>query len=162
MTTLDVVSPKKKPEPSAEELAARELVRLAKEQGLSLTGPDGLLKRLTKTVLETALNEEMTEHLGYEKRDPAGVGTGNVRNGTRAKTVLTGHSGAVEIDVPRDRAGTFEPQIVRKRQRRLSDIDQLVLSLTARGLTTGEISAHFAEIGTVQITADRPTKGETP
>ena len=71
-------------------------MRLAQEQGLSLTGPDGLLKQLTKTVLETALNEEMTEHLGYEKHDPAGAGTGNIRNGTRAKTVLTettGHGG---------------------------------------------------------------------
>lgn len=70
MTTLDVVSPKKKPEPSAEELAARELVRLAKEQGLSLTGPDGLLKQFTKSVLETALNEEMTEHLGLRRTVP--------------------------------------------------------------------------------------------
>ena len=68
-------------------------MRLAKEQGLSLTGPDGLLKQLTKTVLETALNEEMTEHLGYEKHDPAGAGTGNIRNGTRAKTVLTEATG---------------------------------------------------------------------
>ena len=89
-------------------------MRLAKEQGLSLTGPDGLLKQLTKTVLETALNEEMTEHLGYEKHDPAGAGTGNIRNGTRAKTVLTETTGTVEIDVPRDRAGTFEPQIVQE------------------------------------------------
>src|ERR1700710_722472 len=109
MTTLDVV-PKNKPEPSAEETAARELVRLAREQGLSLTGPDGLLKQFTKTVVETALNEEMTEHLGHDKHAPAGAG-GNVRNGTRAKTVLTEASGQVEIDVPRDRAGTFEPQI---------------------------------------------------
>ena len=82
---------KKAAEQSAEQQAAVELVRLAQEQGLSLTGPDGLLKQLTKTVLETALNEEMTEHLGYEKHDPAGVGTGNIRNGTRAKTVLTEH-----------------------------------------------------------------------
>ena len=67
---------------------------MAREQGLSLTGPDGLLKQLTKTVIETALNEEMTEHLGYEKHDPAGAGTGNVRNGTRAKTVLTEATGA--------------------------------------------------------------------
>ena len=75
--TLDDVTPKKKPaEPSAEQQAAAELVRLAKEQGLSLTGPDGLLKQLTKTVLETALNEELTEHLGYEKHDPAGAGVG--------------------------------------------------------------------------------------
>ncbi|HET6915546.1 MAG TPA: IS256 family transposase [Acidimicrobiales bacterium] len=143
--TLNDVA-KKKAEPSAEEQAAAELVRLAKEQGLSLTGPDGLLKQLTKTVLETSLNEEMTEHLGYEKHDSAGAGTGNIRNGTRSKTVLTEHSGAVEIDVPRDRQGTFTPQIVKKRQRRLSGVDEVVLSLYAKGLTTGEISAHFAEI----------------
>ncbi|WP_435830890.1 IS256 family transposase [Polymorphospora rubra] len=122
------------------------MVRAAKEQGLSLTGPDGLLKQLTKTVLETALNEEMTEHLGYEKHEAAGAGSGNVRNGTRSKTVLTEANGAVRIDVPRDRAGTFEPRIVRKRQRRLSGVDEVVLSLYAKGLTTGEISAHFAEI----------------
>jgi putative transposase len=145
-TLNDVTSRKRKPDPSAEELAAAELVRLAKEQGLSLTGPDGLLKQLTKTVLETALNEEMTEHLGYGKHEVAGAGGGNVRNGSRAKTVLTDASGHVQIDVPRDRAGTFEPQIVRKRQRRLSGVDEVVLSLYAKGLTTGEISAHFAEI----------------
>ena len=146
MTTLDGVTKKKPAEQSAEQQAAVELVRLAQEQGLSLTGPDGLLKQLTKTVLETALNEEMTEHLGYEKHDPPGAGTGNIRNGTRAKTVLTDTTGAVEIDVPRDRAATFEPQIVKKRQRRLSGVDEVVLSLYAKGLTTGEISAHFAEI----------------
>ena len=129
---------------SAELQAARELVRLAKEQGLSLTGPDGLLKQLTKTVLETALDEELTEHLGHAKHAPAE--SGNVRNGTRSKSVLTEASGHVEIDVPRDRAGTFEPRIVRKRQRRLSGVDEIVLSLYAKGLNTGEISAHFAEI----------------
>src|SRR6266487_6894529 len=144
--TLPDVAAKKKQEPTAEEQAAAELVRQAREQGLSLTGPDGLLKQLTKTVIETALNEEMTEHLGYEKHDPAGAGTGNIRNGTRSKTVLTEHSGPVEIEVPRDRASSFEPQIVRKRQRRLNGVDEIVLSLYAKGLTTGEISAHFAEI----------------
>jgi transposase-like protein len=146
MTTLDDVAKKKATEPSAEQQAAVELVRLAQEQGLSLTGPDGLLKQLTKAVLETALNEEMTEHLGYEKHDPPAAGTDNIRNGTRAKTVLTDTTGAVELDVPRDRGGTFEPQIVKKRQRRLSGVDEVVLSLYAKGLTTGEISAHFAEI----------------
>jgi putative transposase len=80
--TLPDVAAKKRAEQSAEQQAAAELVRLAKEQGLSLTGPDGLLKQLTKTVIETALNEEMTEHLWYEKHDPTGAGTGNVRNGT--------------------------------------------------------------------------------
>ena len=134
--TLDTMTKKKEPaEEPAELAAARELVRQAKEQGLSLTGPDGLLKQLTKTVLEAALDEELTEHLGHERRAPASGD--NVRNGSRSKTVLTEASGHIEIDVPRDRAGTFEPQIVRKRQRRLDGIDQIVLSLTARGLTTG-------------------------
>ena len=145
--TLDGVTKKKpKPEPTAEQKLAEELVARAREQGVSLTGPDGLLKQLTKTVLETALNQELTEHLGHDKHDAAGNEAGNVRNGTRSKTVLTEASGGVGIEVPRDRAGTFEPQIVRKRQRRLTGVDQMVLSLYAKGLTTGEISAHFAEI----------------
>jgi transposase-like protein len=144
--TLPDVAARKKQERTPEQQVAAELVRQAKERGLSLTGPDGLLKQLTKTVIESALAEEMTEHLGYEKHDPAGAGTGNIRNGTRGKTVLTEASGPVEIEVPRDRAGTFEPQIVKKRQRRLEGVDQVVISLYAKGLTTGEISAHFAEI----------------
>jgi putative transposase len=142
--TLDGVTKRKPAALSAEQQAAAELVRLAREQGLSLTGPDGLLKQLTKSVLETALNEEMTEHLGHARHgQPV---SDNVRNGTRAKSVLTENTGPVEIDVPRDRAGTFTPQIVRKRQRRLGGVDEVVLSLYAKGLTTGEISAHFAEI----------------
>ena len=144
--TLQGMAAKKKQEQSPEQLAAAELVRQARERGESLTGPDGLLKQLTKTVVETALDEEMTEHLGYEKHDPAGAGSGNIRNGTRAKSVLTEATGQVDIEVPRDRASTFEPQIVKKRQRRLSGVDEIVLSLYAKGLTTGEISAHFAEI----------------
>jgi putative transposase len=147
MTTLEIVPKKSKPEASAEELAAKELVRLAREQGLSLTGPDGLLKQFTKSVLETALNEEMTEHLGHEKHRAAGDrDSTNIRNGTRPKTVLTEATGQVEIEVPRDRDGSFEPQIVKKRQRRLTGVDEIVLSLYAKGLTSGEISAHFAEI----------------
>jgi transposase-like protein len=144
--TLDDVTKKSKREPTAEEKVAEELVARAREQGLSLTGPDGLLKQLTKTVLETALNQELAEHLGHDKHGLAGNETGNVRNGTRAKTVLTEATGQVGIEVPRDREGTFEPQIVKKRQRRLSGVDEMVLSLYAKGLTTGEISAHFAEI----------------
>jgi putative transposase len=135
--TLDDVAKKNLADQSAEQRAAVELVCMAKEQGLSLTGPDGLLKQLTKTVLEAALNEEMTEHLGYEKHVPAGAGTGNGGNGTRVKSVLTEASGQVQIEVPRDRAGTFEAQIVRKRQRRLSGVDEVVLSLYAKGLTDG-------------------------
>jgi putative transposase len=123
--TLNDVTKKKPAAESAEQQAARELVRRAREQGLSLTGPDGLLKQLTKTVLETALNEEMTEHLGHEKHSPPTGETGNIRNGTRGKTVLTESTGQVEIEVPRDRAGTFDPQIVRKRQRRLTGVDEM-------------------------------------
>ena len=112
-----------------------------------MTGPDGLLKQFTKSVLETALNEEVTEHLGHEKhRAPEERDSTNVRKGTRLKTVLTEATGQVEIDVPRDRDGSFEPQIVKKRQRRLTVADEIVLSFYAKGLTTGEISAHFAEI----------------
>jgi putative transposase len=121
MTTLTDVTSKKKSDPSAEESAARELVRLAREQGLSLTGPDGLLKQFTRSVLETALNEEMTEHLGHEKhRAPEERDSTNIRNGTRPKTVLTEATGQVEIEVPRDRDGSFEPQIIKKRQHRLT------------------------------------------
>ncbi|WP_410628501.1 IS256 family transposase, partial [Amycolatopsis sp. cmx-8-4] len=115
--------------------------------GLALTGPDGLLKLFTKNVLETALNEEMTEHLGHEKHQAeSGRESTNVRNGTRSKTVISDAAGEVGIDVPRDRESTFEPQIVKKRQRRLTEVDEIVLSLYAKGMTTGDISAHFAEI----------------
>jgi putative transposase len=144
--TLNDVSKKIKQEPTAEQLAAEELVRRAREQGLSLTGPDGLLRQLTKTVLETALNQELTEHLGHDKHGVVVGESGNIRNGSRPKTVLTEASGQVQIEVPRDRDGSFEPQIVRKRQRRLTGVDEIVLSLYARGLTTGEISAHFEQI----------------
>jgi transposase-like protein len=144
--TLEDVTKKTRREPTAEERAAEEMVRRAREQGLSLTGPDGLLKQLTKTVLETALNQELTEHLGHEKHGSPDPDSGNIRNGTRAKTVLTESTGQVQVQVPRDRDGSFEPQIVKKRQRRLTGVDEIVLSLYAKGLTTGEISAHFEEI----------------
>lgn len=132
---------------SPEQAAAAEMVAIARQNGLDLTGPDGLLKLFTKNVLETALNEEMTEHLGHEKnRVDAGRDSTNVRNGSRTKTVISDAVGEIEISVPRDREGSFQPQIVRKRQRRLGSVDEVVLSLYAKGLTTGEISAHFTEI----------------
>jgi putative transposase len=130
------------------------MVRSAKERGLDITGPDGLLKLLTKTVLETALEEEMTEHLGYEKHDPAGRDEENSRNGVRAKTVMSEAAGDVTIEVPRDRDGWFTPMIVKKRQRRLGDVDKIVLSLYGKGMTTGEISAHFAEIYGVSVSKE--------
>jgi putative transposase len=119
---------------------AQDLVDRARSEGVDLTGPGGLLTGLTKQVPETALETELAEHLGYDKHDPAGRNRENSRNGTRSKTVLT-EIGPVEIDVPRDRDGSFEPVIVKKRQRRPSGIDNAVLALTARGLTTGEVEA---------------------
>ena len=105
--TLEAVPNSENLRDLSEAEAARELVRMAREQGLALTGPDGLLKQLTKTVIETALDEEMTEHLGYEKHDAVANGTGNCRNGARAKTVLTETTGPVEIEVPRDHVDAF-------------------------------------------------------
>src|SRR5881227_3566626 len=114
--TVDAAAVPKKNKPADEgvdaELVAR-LVEQARTAGLQLTGEGGLLQQLTKRVIEAALDGEITDHLGYEKHDPAGKDGGNSRNGTRAKTVLT-DVGPVEISVPRDREGSFEPQIVRK------------------------------------------------
>jgi transposase-like protein len=150
--TSGIVSPRKKPGAerprlSPEQAAAAAMIAEARQRGLALTGPDGLLKLFTKNVLETALNEELTEHLGHEKNQ-AGQGreSTNVRNGARPKTVVSDAVGEVSIEVPRDREGTFEPKIVKKRQRRFTEVDKIVLSLYSKGLTTGEISAHFAEI----------------
>lgn len=120
-----------------------QLVDRAKADGIKLTGQDGLLQQLTKRILESALEGEITDHLGHEKHEKAG--SGNTRNGTRSKTVVT-EVGPVVLEVPRDREGSFEPQIVKKRQRRLTGVDEMVLSLSARGLTHGEISAHLAEV----------------
>src|SRR3954471_7053971 len=142
-------TPATTPEGVNAELVGR-LVEQARAAGLQLTGEGGLLQQLTKRVIEAALDGEITDHLGYEKHDPAGKDGGNSRNGSRAKTVLT-DVGPVEITVPRDRDGSFEPQIVKKRQRRLSGGEDMVLSLSAKGLTTGEISAHLAEVYGAQV-----------
>ena len=157
--TLVGVSPpkefRKAVSPDEQELAAaRELVKAARARGVALTGPDGLLKAITKTVLESALEEEMSEHVGYDKHAVQGRNGGNFRNGTRSKTVLTEAAGEVSVEVPRDRAGTFEPVVVKKRQRRLSDVDAVAISLYAKGLTTGEISAHFAEVYGASVSKD--------
>ena len=107
---------------AVDEQLAAHLVEQARSEGISLVGPDGLLQRLTKLVLEGALEGELTDHLGYEHGDPVGRNGGNSRNGTRAKTVLT-EVGPVDLDVPRDRDASFQPKIVRKRQRRLTGMD---------------------------------------
>src|SRR5215813_1711788 len=130
---------------AADEQLLRELTERARTGGLKLTGEGGLLGKLTKMVVEGALEGELDDHLGYGKHDPAGRDGGNSRNGRRAKTVLT-DTGPVEISMPRDRDASFEPKIVAKRQRRLTGVEEIVISLSAKGLTHGEISAHLAEV----------------
>jgi putative transposase len=115
-----------------------------------ILGEEGLLKQFSKAVLERALGAELTEHLGYEKHDPAGYGKGNARNGTTEKT-LKGKSGEVTIEVPRDRNGTFEPQIVKKHQTRFDGFDEKILSMYARGMTTRDIQGHLQEIYGVEV-----------
>ena len=130
---------------AADKQLLAELAGRARAAGLKLTGEGGLLGRLTKMVIEGALEGELDDHLGYAKNDPAGRNGGNSRNGYRGKTVLT-EAGPVDLSVPRDRDSTFEPKIVAKRQRRLTGVEDLVISLSAKGLTHGEIAAHLAEV----------------
>lgn len=148
---------KNQPDPEAETAAARwladaldpsaidALLADAKAAGTPIDGVDGLLNQMTKAVLERALQAEMTHHLGYDRDDPAGHGTGNSRNGSSSKTVST-TNGPVTISVPRDRNGDFEPRIVPKRARRVGQIDELVLSCYARGMSTRDIEAHLLEV----------------
>src|SRR6201987_198846 len=130
---------------AADEQLVRELTERARTGGLKLTGEGGLLGKLTKMVVEGAVEGELDDHLGYAKHDPEGRDGGNSRNGYRGKTVLT-DTGPVEISVPRDRDSSFEPKIVAKRQRRLTGVDDMVISLSAKGLRHGEISAHLLEV----------------
>ena len=115
-----------------------------------IIGENGLLKRFVKAVLERAMNAELTHHLGYEKHDPAGYKSGNSRNGASSKTIK-GEFGELEIDVARDRAGTFEPQILPKHQTRFNGFDDKIVSMYARGMTTREIEGHIKEIYGVEV-----------
>lgn len=130
--------------PVVDRALVAQLVGDAQRQGISVDGEGGLLAELTRLVLESALEGEITDHLGYDKHEKGASTDGNARNGTRPKTVLT-KAGPVTIEVPRDRTGTFEPKIVAKRQRRLGSIEDIVLSLSARGMTHGDIAAHLAD-----------------
>ena len=115
-----------------------------------LIGENGLLKQLTKQLLERAMAAELTEHVGYEKHDAAGDNSGNSRNGKSAKT-LKGSFGTMPLEVPRDRNGTFEPQIIEKHQTRFTGFDENIISLYARGLSTREIQQHLEEIYHVEV-----------
>ena len=122
-----------------------------------MLGQDGLLAELKKALMERALGAELTDHVGYEKGDPVGRGTGNSRNGTSSKTVIT-DSGAVELSVPRDRAGSFEPKLVAKGQTRLPGFDDKVISMYARGMTVREIRGHLEELYGIGVSADLISK----
>ena len=138
-------------EPVIDAALAEELVERARSQGIELLGEHGLLRQMTKAVLERGLAEELTEHLGYEPHERAGAV--NARNGTTPKRLVT-EAGTVDLDVPRDRAGTFEPQLVRKGQRRLDGIDKIVIGLYARGMTVRDIRAHLVEVYDVEVSPD--------
>ena len=140
-------------QPGISDARLKELVEQARAEGLQLTGDGGLLSKLTKLVVESALEGEMDDHLGYGKSDPAGRGSGNSRNGRRTKNVLTegrpGRTRGAPVTPPPPpppRDSSFEPKIVAKRQRRLSGVEDMVISLSSKGLTTGEIAAHLAEV----------------
>jgi transposase-like protein len=154
---VDTITPAVSDPSVVDGLDLRELIGKARAEGVPLAGPDGLLSQITKTVLETALNAEMAEHLGYEKGDPAGQGSGNQRNGRSHETVHT-DVGSVRIDVPRDRNGEFEPRIVPKHARRVEGFDDSIISLYAKGLTTGEIQKHLSEIYDVDVSRELISK----
>lgn len=128
------------------------LVGAAEDLGEGRHGVEELLSRMTKAVLERAMETELTEHLGYESGDPAGHGTGNSRNGKTTKSVQT-LQGPVQITVPRDRNGSFEPVIVPKRARRLGKVEDMILSLYARGMSTRDIGSHLDEIYGARVSA---------
>src|SRR5215510_8406387 len=139
MTTTSTITP---------ELLDQLLANYKKPE--DLTGEDGLFKQLKKALIERALGAELTEHLGYEKGDPAGRGSGNNRNGSSAKTILTEDGDQLRLEaagpVPRDRAGSFEPQLIAKGQTHFDGFDDKILSLYARGMTVREIQGHLAEL----------------
>ena len=118
-----------------------------------IVGPDGLLQRLTKRLVERAMAAELSEHLGYAHGQAPPGGVGNARNGTTAKTIHTGH-GSVRIAQPRDRGGSFEPQIVPKHKRRFDGFDDKIIALYGRGMSVRDIQAHLAEIYGVEVGHD--------
>src|SRR2546430_9070636 len=141
------MSPKEIPDEVIDQLLA------GREGPEAITGPDGLLKQLTKRVVERAASAELSEHLGYELGEEPPEGHSNRRNGLSAKTLITDH-GPVEVELPRDREGSFEPQIVPKHQRRFAGFDDKIISMYARGMTTREISKHLEEIYGVEVGRD--------
>jgi len=156
MTTTDSETPTV-PKPVIDEATLDRLMAQVETEGLELLGPDGVLTDLTSRIMNRALEVEMTDHLGYEQGDPAGAGSGNNRNGTSAKTVLT-DAGAVPVRVPRDRNGEFEPRLVPKHARRLEGFNDIVLSLVSRGMTTRDVRSHLADAYKVEVSPELISK----
>ena len=136
---------------------ADRLIEQARAQGVELLGEGGLLKQMTKAILERSLAVELTEHVGYEHGDPAGAGSGNSRNGSTPKRLAT-EAGHLDLNVPRDRNATFDPQTVRKGQRRLDGVDKLVMGLYARGMTVRDIQAQLRETFDLDVSPDLISK----
>jgi putative transposase len=150
-TTQSVVKP------LIDDSALDRLMAQIDADGLELLGPDGILTELTSRIMNRAMQAELTDHLGYEAGDPAGRGSGNNRNGTSPKTVLT-DAGAIPVSVPRDRNGEFEPQLIPKHQRRLNGFNDIIISLVARGMSTRDVQAHIADAYQVDISPELVSK----
>ena len=144
-------------EPLIDEATLDRLMAQVEAEGLELLGPDGVLTELTSRIMNRAMEAELTDHLGYEHGDLAGYGSGNNRNGTSPKTVLT-DAGAVPVKVPRDRNGEFEPKLVPKHVRRLEGFNDIVLSLVSRGMTTRDVQAHLGAVCSVDISPELISK----
>jgi len=143
--------------PLVDEETLDRLMAQVESEGLELLGPDGVLTELTSRIMNRAMEAEMADHLGYEVGDPAGYGSGNNRNGTSAKMVLT-DAGAIPVKVPRDRNGEFEPKLVPKHARRLEGFNDIVLSLISRGMTTRDVQAHLAGAYKVDVSPELISK----
>jgi putative transposase len=150
MTTTDGEKMSGAVRPVIDDELVDRLMAQVDAEGLELLGPEGVLTELTSRILSRGLDVEMTDHLGYERGDPAGWGSGNNRNGSYPKTVQT-DAGTVPVEMPRDRNATFEPQLVPKHQRRLSGFNELVISLVARGMTVRDTQAHLEEVYGVEV-----------
>ena len=143
--------------PVIDDATLDRLMAQVDRDGLELLGPNGVLTELTSRIMNRALEVEMSDHLGYEKGDPAGHGSGNNRNGTSPKMVLT-DAGAVPVEVPRDRNGEFDPKLIPKHARRLDGFNDIVLSLVSRGMTTRDVQAHLANAYKVEISPELISK----
>jgi len=143
--------------PLIDEATLDRLMARVETEGLELLGPDGVLTDLTSRIMNRAMEAEMSDHLGYEHGDPAGHGSGNNRNGTSAKTVLT-DVGAVPVKIPRDRNGSYEPLLIPKHSRRLEGFTDIVLSLVSRGMTTRDVRSHLAAVYQVDVSPELISK----